>query len=123
MEIYGKIRLIGDTISVGSNGFIKRLLVVDTDEQYSQPLPIDFVKDKCSILDNYRIGESVKVGINLRGNEYNGKYYCSIQGWMIEKHNPGPTTGHTGTGSAADAYHNSPQQQNFNQEDHDDLPF
>lgn len=85
MEITGKVRVIGETQSIGSNGFTKRLIVVDTDEQYSQPIPIDFVKDKTSILDNYKVGDSVKVGINLRGSEHNGKYYANIQGWRIEK--------------------------------------
>ena len=86
MEILGKVLLVGQTETVGSAGtFKKRLIVVETNEQYSQKIPIDFVQDKCDILDKYSIGEEVKVSINIRGNEYNGKYYCSIQGWRIEK--------------------------------------
>jgi hypothetical protein len=85
-EIIGKIHFIGETETVGSAGtFKKRLLVVETSEQYSQKIPIDFVQDKTSVLDSYSIGEDVKVGINIKGNEHNGKYFCSINGWKIEK--------------------------------------
>lgn len=86
MEVLGKIILIGKEEVVGSAGtFKKRQLVVETDEQYKQKLPIDFVQDKCSILDKYSIGDNVKVGINIRGNEYQNKYYVSLNGWKIEK--------------------------------------
>jgi len=86
MEITGKIINIGDTLTVGSSGtFTKRQVVVETDEQYKQTIPVDFVQDKTTVLDSYSIGDSVKIGINIRGNEYNGKYFCSLNGWKIEK--------------------------------------
>jgi len=86
MEITGKIHFIGETETVGSAGtFKKRLLVVETEEQYSQKVPIDFVQDKTSVLDTYNIGDKVKVVINIRGNEYNDKYYVSLNGWNISK--------------------------------------
>jgi len=85
-EVIGSIIHIGNTETVGSAGtFKKRLLVVKTDEQYPQEVPIDFVQDKCEVLDKYAVGQSVKVGINIRGNSYNGKWYCSLNGWRIDK--------------------------------------
>lgn len=85
MEVIGKIIVINDTESVGTNGFEKRLIVVETDEQYPQKVPVDFVQGKVNMLDDYLLGEKVKVSVNVRGNEYNGKYYVSLQGWKIEK--------------------------------------
>jgi len=85
MEVLGKVILLGSTEEVGQNGFTKRQLVLETTEQYPQKLAIDFVKDKTSILDSYKIGENVKVSINLRGSEYKEKYYVNLQGWKIEK--------------------------------------
>lgn len=88
MEITGRIAVIGTTEIVGAaQTFKKRLLVVETNEQYAQKLPIDFVQDKCSVLDKYNVGDNVTVGINLKGSEYNGRYYCNIQGWKIDKDN------------------------------------
>ena len=84
-EVIGSIIHIGNTEVVGSAGtFKKRLLVVKTDEQYPQEVPIDFVQDKCEVLDKYAVGQSVKVGINIRGNSYNGKWYCSLNGWRLD---------------------------------------
>jgi hypothetical protein len=85
MEINGSVHLIGQTETVGNNGFTKRQLVVATEEQYVQYVPIDFVKDKTNVLDGYNVGDKVKVSVNVRGSEYNGKYYVNLQGWRIEK--------------------------------------
>ena len=89
MDITGKIKLINETKEYGSNGFRKRELVVTTEEQYPQDLLVEFIQDKCDILNSYNVGDSVKVDINLRGREWQspqGKlHFNSIQGWRIEK--------------------------------------
>ena len=90
MEVQGKIKLIGDVQTFGSKGFRKRELVVTTDEQYTQDIMVEFTQDKCDVLNGYSVGQSVKVGINLRGREWinpqgEAKYFNSIQGWRIEK--------------------------------------
>lgn len=89
MEVLGKIKLISETQTFGSNGFRKRELVVTTNEQYPQHILIEFVQDKTDILDKYKVGQDVKVSINLRGREWinpqgEAKYFNSIQGWRIE---------------------------------------
>ena len=76
--------LIGETEEFGNNGFTKRQLVIATEEQYIQYIPVDFVKDKTSVLDKFKVGQTVKVAVNVRGNEYNGKFYINFQGWKIE---------------------------------------
>ena len=80
MEVKGTVHLIEQTKEVGNNGFKKRLIVVKTDEEYPQFIPVDFVKDKCTILDNYAVGQVVEISVNIRGNEHEGKYYLSFQG-------------------------------------------
>lgn len=85
-EVTGKIIVLNETETVGAAGtFKKRLVVVATDEQYSQTVGIDFVQDKTTILDKYKVGDEVKVHVNIRGQEYKGKYYVSLNGWRIEK--------------------------------------
>lgn len=84
MNIKGRIKLIKETQTFES-GFTKREFVVTTQEQYPQDIKIEFIKDKCDILNNYKVDDLVEVFINLRGNEYNGNYYVNIQGWKIDK--------------------------------------
>lgn len=145
MEVQGTIKMIDETKSFGSNGFRKREIVVTTDEQYPQHIMIEFTQDKCDLLNNYRLGEMVKIAINLRGREWvnpqgETKYFNSIQGWRIERVGQASPPqqqqpaggGYTGTGSAVEDYNNRQQTQtnpqqapgaNYREEEHDDLPF
>jgi hypothetical protein len=41
--------------------FKKRELVVTTEEQYPQHIMIEFTQDKCDLLNNYSVGETVKL--------------------------------------------------------------
>ena len=58
-------------------------------EQYPQDVSIEFLQDKAIILDNYKVGQDVVIGINLRGREWTNpegevKYFNSIIGWKIK---------------------------------------
>ena len=91
MTVKGKIKLIGDTATFGTSGFRKRELVVTTDEQYPQDLSIEFVQDKCDLLDKCKVGENIEVSINLRGKCWTNpegvdKYFNSLNGWRIESY-------------------------------------
>ena len=125
MEVVGRVKMIDITKEVGSAGFKKRDIVVTTDEQYPQAILVQFVQDKCDLLNSFKVGENVKVSINLRGREWADpqgaiKYFNSIQGWRIERLAP------DGGGTQAPPM---PQAETFEpatnvkEEDHDDLPF
>ncbi|MDZ4330475.1 MAG: DUF3127 domain-containing protein, partial [Flavobacterium sp.] len=90
MEVTGKIKMIDQTKEVGSGGFKKRDVVVTTDEQYPQHILVQFVQDKCDLLNGFQVGEPVKIDINLRGREWTNPqgetvYFNTIQGWRIGK--------------------------------------
>jgi len=124
MEIEGKVNLIGETQTFGSNGFRKRELVVTTDEQYPQHIMVEFVQDKCDLLNSYKVGQDVKVSINLRGREWTNpqgevKYFNSIQGWRIEGSSQAQSAGMPPV-PPMEAFEPA---DDLNEEDHDDLPF
>jgi hypothetical protein len=125
MEIEGIVHLIGETQVVGSSGtFKKRTIVIASDEQYVQYIPVDFVQDKTSLLDNYSKGQKVKVSINVRGNEYQGKYYVSLNGWRIEKLSDAPATTPTPEAVPVSQFAPAPKQPAGQVEDNiSDLPF
>lgn len=90
MEVQGIIKLIGQTQQVSSS-FSKRELVltIEPNSQYPQHVMIEFNQDKCNELNTYQVGQEVKVGINLRGREWQSpqgeiRYFNTIQGWRIE---------------------------------------
>lgn len=89
MEVIGVIKVLNDTQNIGNNGFRKREVVITTDEQYSQFISIEFIQDKCDLLNNFKVGQQVRISINLRGREWINpegvaKYFNAIQGWRIE---------------------------------------
>lgn len=123
MEVVGKVKAVNPEQQVSAS-FKKRELVVTTDEQYPQHILIEFTQDKCDLLDRYKVGESVKVSINLRGREWvnpqgETKYFNSIQGWRIEKEDTSKQTTEKPIPSA-EAF--APTT-NLNEEDPYDLPF
>ncbi len=127
MEVSGRIKMIDETKSFGSNGFRKREVVVTTDEQYPQHILIEFTQDKCDLLNNYSVGEPVKISINLRGREWvnpqgETKYFNSIQGWRIEKMQP-EAPGQQIPQQVPNAHDAFEPATNYKEEDHDDLPF
>jgi len=125
MEVTGKIKVINPEQQVSAS-FRKRELVVATEEQYPQFISINFVQDKCDLLNNYNAGEAVKVSINLRGREWvnpqgETKYFNDIQGWRIEKLQvEAPAAPGMAPMPPTEAF--APAT-NFNEEEHDDLPF
>jgi len=82
-KITGVVETVLPTQSFDS-GFQKRVIVVNTGGEYPQHVPIEFIKDKVNVLDAFHDGTPVTIYFNVRGNEYNGKYYCNLQGWKIE---------------------------------------
>jgi single-strand DNA-binding protein len=68
-----------------ASGFTKREVVVTIDDgKYQQDVPVEFVKDNANKLANIAVGDEVRVTFDLRGREYNGRYYPSLSGWKVE---------------------------------------
>jgi len=125
MELQGTIKKITD-VQTFASGFQKREMVLLTEEQYPQPINIEFVQDKVDLLNSCTEGEKVKVSINIRGREWTSpqnevKYFNSIVGWRLEKIADStsfePTQASGGTQAAP-----APGKNVFEEED-DDLPF
>ena len=88
MEVLGIIKVLGETQTFGANGFRKREVVLTTTEDYPQMLLIEFTQDKVDLLNDFMVGSSVKISINLKGREWvnpqgEAKYFSSLQGWKI----------------------------------------
>lgn len=90
MEVTGILKVKQDT-QVVSEKFSKRELVLTTEGNtpYAQHVSFQVTQDKCSMLDQYNVGDELKVQFNLRGREWNGpqgiKYFNTLEVWRIEK--------------------------------------
>ncbi len=81
--VTGKVKHVSDTLQV-SEKFAKREIVITTDGQYPQDIQVIFKQDKCKLLDAVFEGTNATVHFNLRGKEYNGKYYNELDGWKVD---------------------------------------
>jgi len=109
LKIKGKVKVIMDTETFDS-GFSKKEFVITTDDKYPQEVKFELIKDQTSMMDSYTVGSSIEVSFNVRGNEYNGRYFVNLQAWKI-----------TGTSNTTTA---TPKAVEFAAEEGiDDLPF
>ena len=84
-ELEGTVKVI-DEVQTFASGFSKREFVVEIEDgKYPQSLKFECVKDKTSLTDGLQIGDAVKVSFDIRGNEYNGRYYVNLNAWKVEK--------------------------------------
>lgn len=82
-EIKGTIKKIFDEETFGS-GFNKREFVLTTDDdRYPQDVKFELVKDGCKKINPHVVGDRVCVSFNVRGREWNDKYFVNLNAWRI----------------------------------------
>lgn len=129
MELQGTIKKIFEIQSFPS-GFQKREMILLTQEQYPQPVSIEFLSEKMNLLDNVSEGDNVKVGINIRGREWvnpqgETKYFNSITAWRLEKvaDNGGYSEPTQATPAPEQEAQDASSTNVFEEDEDDDLPF
>ena len=115
MNIQGKLIEIFDTIQI-TETFKKREFIIQDNKnpEYPEYIKVEVIQDKVSLLDNINIGDEIYVLINIKGRKWedkegNIKYFNSIQGWKIESENLN--------------LNQDNNDDNFNQDSREDLPF
>ena len=81
-EMTGTVKKVMD-LQVFDTGFTKKQFVITTDDQYPQDVQFDTVKDKTSLCDKLKVGQKVTVSFDVRGNEYNHRFYVNLNCWKI----------------------------------------
>lgn len=83
-ELTGTLKVLEDTQTFAS-GFAKREFVIEVpDGKYPQMVKFETVRDKIDMLNTLSIGDELKVTFDIRGNEYNGRYYVNLNAWKVE---------------------------------------
>ena len=91
MEVSGKITKVLDKVTGqkkdGSGEWVKQSFVLETDEQYNNLYCFEvFGAEKVENLNKYnKVGDVVKVDFNVSTNEWQGKYFTTLQAWKIFK--------------------------------------
>jgi hypothetical protein len=87
LKVTGQVFKVSEKI-VKSEKFTFINLWLTHGDKYPQTIEIQFVNDKCALLDSVTPGDKVTIGINLDGRVWNGqdgqKVFNTIKGWSIE---------------------------------------
>ena len=120
LEVTGKITKILDlqtgTTQAGSE-WKKQSFILETTEQYNNVYCFElFGEEKVeNFLKFNKVGNEVKVDFNVNTNEWKGKYFTTLSAWKVFKADVVSAEEKAQTGFEPAT--------NFNEEEHDDLPF
>ena len=59
------------------------MVVIVEDGKYPEEINLEFVQDKAVLLDALAPGQEVTVSFDIRGREYDGRYFNNLQGWKV----------------------------------------
>lgn len=122
MEITGQLKEIFETQNVSDKFQKREFVLTDNSSQYPQHILIQTTQDKCSLLDRFKVGDTIIAHINLRGRSWTSpknevKYFNTIEAWRLV----------AGTGSGSNdssANENTSAAETFTAStQEDDLPF
>jgi hypothetical protein len=82
--IKGAIKLINPVKVISDKFSVREFVVTTPDEKYPQDILFQTVNDKMAVLESLGVGQQVEVSYNVRGREFNGKYYNTLDAWKIE---------------------------------------
>jgi len=121
LEVTGKLFRVFETQAISAS-FEKRefVVVIDEDTKYPQHIKFELAQDKCAIIDNFHEGRNITVSFNLRGREWQGKYFTNLQAWRIQDASTVTAPPPPQKTSGAPSFPTAPRQEN---PEKDDLPF
>ena len=107
-EIEGKLVKAYDMEVKGTSSFRTREFVIETMETYPQFVKFQSVQDKCDLLNQFQEGEIVKVSFDLRGRQWQDKYFTNLNAWRIEKSSNSSSPAAAPSGNASGSFDNTP---------------
>lgn len=81
-ECAGRIIKIGET-EHKSEKFKVREFVIETEGKYPQSIAFQLANDRTVLIDDYSEGDTITVSFNLRGREWQGRYFTNLDAWRI----------------------------------------
>ena len=106
-----------------TQSFSAREFVLEVnDSNYMQLIKFQLTQDRCGLLDPFDEGKEIKAYFDLRGREWNGKYFTNLNAWKLEAYESGNAGGFP---EEEDFVFTDERQSmdNFQDLPEDDLPF
>ena len=126
-ETEGILHKVFETESKTSS-FQAREFVIKTDWDYPQMIKFQLTQDRCDLINGFEEGQKIKVHFDLRGREWNEKFFTNLNAWRIEAAQAqdgapaAPSPGEEFTPIESN-YGSSSESDQIQAEDFGDLPF
>ncbi|MFK8056393.1 MAG: DUF3127 domain-containing protein [Saprospiraceae bacterium] len=122
-DFTGKLHRIFDEQQI-KDTFRKREFVIEkTDGQYPNFIKFELIQDRCSLLDAYNEGDEVTVSFDLRGREWQDKYFTNLHAWRIQGATGGAAAPAPAAAAAPAAFPSEEPPAFAADKSKDDLPF
>lgn len=122
LEITGRLHKVFDT-EQKTESFKAREFVIETQGEYPQFVKFQLTQDRCDLIENYKEGDGLKVHFDLRGREWQGKYFTNLNAWKIEAEEDMSRPASDENFSQDVPQASAPESNIDSREDLDDLPF
>ena len=83
IKVSGPITFISDP-QVISDKLTKQTIVITMGDKYPEPIAVEAANDKLDMLHGLKVGDEIVAYANLRGREWNGRYFVNLSLWKIE---------------------------------------
>jgi hypothetical protein len=124
-EIEGVLHKIFPTEQKTESFRTREFVIVFEQGAYPQYIKFQLVQDRCDLIDTYQEGAKIKVHFDLRGREWNEKFFTNLSAWRIEAiETSGPASDDSlSQPSFPEEIGTSSTEGDNMAEDFDDLPF
>lgn len=122
-EIQGKLHKKYDVETKTASFQAREFILLIEEGNYPQYIKFQLTQERCNILDSYEEGGSVKVWFDLRGREWNEKYFTNLNAWKMEKLSESPEAAGNDLPEASDWPSETDAISGEDSNYEDDLPF
>lgn len=107
--------------------FQTREFVIKSEGDYPQVIKFQLTQDRCDLLQDFKEGEKVKVHFDLRGREWNEKFFTNLNAWRIDKVSADENAAQQAPAEAFspldESFETTDNSSDMTAEDFSDLPF
>ena len=83
-EIVGTLHKKFETENKTATFQAREFVIEISNGNYPQVIKFQLTQDRCALLDPFEEGKEIKVYFDLRGREWQGKYFTNLNAWRLE---------------------------------------
>ncbi len=118
-EIEGKLHKIFDIQSKSETFQTRDIILLVQDGNYPQYIKFQLTQDRCGLADRFKPGDEVKITFDLRGREWQDKFFTNLNAWKIDA-----VRSETGAAAPMPDMDSAPMPEEDSQDDpFEELPF